>query len=281
MATLGGVRHRAGGGALRPFLILFAISLLILFARDTGAARAVSSLATAALVPVQSALAAVGISADRLIQATREIETLREDNARLRETNDRLQLENVLLRERAVAAEQQARLDSAARAIPFDTVNVPVIARDPSGVLRSLMIGGGSAVGIAVGQVVLSDQGLVGRVSEAGPNYAKVMLITDTSSVISALVQGSRATGLVRGQMGETLVMDWVLQTEPVRAGDVVVTAGLAGAGALRSHYPKGLVIGKVVDVVKATDAAYLRAILTPAVDVRRLERVLVIGAAR
>src|SRR3989442_55594 len=99
-------------------------------------------------------------------------------------------------------------------------------------------------------------QGVVGRVSEVGANYSKVLLVTDSGSAVSALVQGSRAAGIVRGQYGDTLVMDWILQTEAVKAGDVVITAGLAIGNDLRSLYPKGLVLGRVVDVNKAEAAA-------------------------
>ena len=277
MATLGRSRSRPRGGVLRPFLFLFTLSLVILLTRNTDVIRAVSSGATTALVPVQTVLADLGAGVDRIVQATVEIEGLRGDNARLREENERLTLENVRLREQAIAHEQQAKLDTTARALPYDTVSAPVIARDPSGVVRSIVIGGGTGAGIAVGHVVPSDQGLVGRVSEVGPNYAKVVLVTDSSSVVSALVQGSRATGLVRGQFGDTLVMEWILQTEPVKEGDVVVTAGLGIGGELHSFYPKGLILGRVVEVAKASDAAYLKAVLLPAVDVRRLERVLVV----
>lgn len=277
MATLGRSRNRPRSGPLRPFLFLFALSLLILFTRNTDLLQAVASGATTALVPVQSALADVGRRADRIVEATVRIDQLRIDNSRLRDENQRLLLDNARLAEQIAQAGQQAKLDETARALPYETVSAPVIARDPGGVLRSILIGGGSGAGMAVGHVVLSDQGLVGRITEVGPNYAKVVLVTDSSSVVSALVQGSRATGLVRGQYGDTLVMDWVLQTEPVKEGDVVVTAGLAAGGELRSLYPKGLVLGRVAEVAKARDAAYLRAILLPAVDARRLERVLVV----
>lgn len=277
MATLGRSRNRPRSGPLRPFLLLFALSLLILFTRNTDLLQTVASGVTTVLVPVQSALADFGRRADRIVEATVQIDQLRIDNSRLRDENQRLLLDNARLAEQIAQAGQQAKLDETARALPYETVSAPVIARDPGGVLRSILIGGGSGAGMAIGHVVLSDQGLVGRITDVGPNYAKVVLVTDSSSVVSALVQGSRATGLVRGQYGDTLVMDWVLQTEPVKEGDVVVTAGLAAGGELRSLYPKGLVLGRVAEVAKARDAAYLRAIVLPAVDVRRLERVLVV----
>lgn len=277
MATLGRSRPRSSGSGLQTFAMLFVVSVAILFARNTDVLQAAASGATAVLVPFQSALASLGSGVDRFVQAARDIETLRTSNADLRDENQRLTLENVRLREQIVAAEQLASLAEVSRALPYETIVQPVIARDPSGVLRSILIGGGTGAGISVGDVVLSDQGLVGRVTESGPNYAKVTLVSDSSSVVSALVQDSRATGLVRGQFGDTLVMDWILQTEPVKVGDIVVTAGLAVDDDLRSLYPKGLVLGRVVEVAKVPDAAYLRAILLPAVDVRRLERVLVV----
>jgi len=93
-------------------------------------------------------------------------------------------------------------------------------------------------------------------------------------------VQGSRAAGIVRGQFGDTLVMDWILQTEDVKIGDIVITAGLAIGGDVRSLYPKGLVLGKVVEVTKGDTGTFQRAILVPAVDLRHLENVLVVHTA-
>src|SRR2546421_70568 len=136
----------------------------------------------------------------------------------------------------------------------------------------------GSTVGVLLDDVVISDQGVVGRVSEVGNNYSKVLLVTDSSSAVSALVQGSRAAGIVRGQFGDTLVMDWILQTEDVKIGDVVITAGLAIGNDLKSLYPKGLSLGRVVEVTKGENGTFQRAILTPAVDLRHLENALVVN---
>src|SRR6267378_728547 len=249
MASFGRAR-RTQSGVLRPFALL---------------------------VPVQRVLADVGSAGDRFASAISQIDQLREDNSRLQTENDRLTLENVRLREQAIAGQQAEKLLALQRTIPFESVPAAVIARDPTGVLHTIVLGLGTDDGVKVGHVVLSDQGLVGRISEVGTNYSKVLLVTDSSSVVSALVQGSRATGIVRGQFGDSLIMDWLLQTEPVKEGDVVITAGLGIGDELRSLYPKGLVIGTIAQVQTAQAAAYNRAIVTPAVDLRRLEHVLVV----
>lgn len=276
MASFGRTR-RAQNGLLRSFAIVFAISTLLLVARNSDPVRSLATVGTQLLVPVQRVLADAGVTGNRFVEAITEIERLRQDNADLRTEVDRLTLENVQLREAAVAAQQAAKLNDVAKTLPFQTVQAPVIARDPSNILLGIVLGVGTADGVKVDDVVVSDQGLVGRVSEAGPNYSKVLLITDPSSSLSALVEGSRATGIVRGQYGDSLIMDWLLQTEAVKPGDVVVTAGLGLADQVRSLYPKGLVLGKVLQVQNAEAAAYQRAIIAPAVDLRKLENVLVV----
>jgi rod shape-determining protein MreC len=276
MASFGRAR-RTQGSVLRPFVLLVVVSVLLLGLRNTDVVTGSATFLTQLLVPVQRVLADVGATGDRFASAIAQIDSLRDDNSRLQTENDRLTLENVRLREQAIAGQQAEKLLTLQRTVPFESVPAPVIARDPSGVLHSIVLGLGTDDGVKIGHVVLSDQGLVGRISEVGTNYSKVLLVTDSSSVVSALVQGSRATGIVRGQFGDSLIMDWLLQTEPVKEGDVVITAGLGIGEELRSLYPKGLVIGTIAQVQTAQAAAYNRAIITPAVDLRRLEHVLVV----
>ncbi len=276
MASFGRTR-RAQNGFVRSFAVLVVVSLLLLFLRNSDPVKGASTAATQLLVPIQRVLADAGITSNRFVQAITEIETLRADNATLRAEVDRLTLENVQLREAAFAAQQAGKLAELAKTLPFESVAATVIARDPSNILSTIVLGAGTDQGVKVGHVVLSQEGLVGRVSEVGTNYAKVLLITDPSHTLSALVEGSRATGIVRGQYGDSLIMDWILQTEPVKPGDVVVTAGLGLGDELRSLYPKGLVVGKILQLQNAEAAAYQRAIIAPAVDLRRLENVLVV----
>jgi len=277
MATLGRTRARRSNSVARPFVALFVLSLLLLLFRSADAVRATAAVGTQVLVPVQRALSATGVTTNRFFQAIGDLDRISAENVGLRAANDRLTLENARLAEAAIAAQQGAKLEATQRALTYSTVTAPVIARDPSGVLKTLVIGAGTDQGVRVDQIVLSEQGVVGRVSEAGSNYAKVLLITDSASSVSALVQTSRASGIVRGQYGDTLVMEWILQSDPVKSGDIIVTAGLGLGNELRSLYPKGLVIGTVVDVTKAEVSAYQRAVVAPAVDLRKLENVLVI----
>lgn len=264
-------------GALRPFFALFGIAVFLLLARDTPPVVAAQSLASRALIPVEDAVSAAGLAVSGFFGSIAEIEQLRADNAQLRSQVESLTLENVRLREQATAALQAANLQGIAASLPYQTIPAQVIARDPAGFVHTLTVGAGTDQGVAVGDVIVAEQGLVGRVTAVFSTYSRVLPITDSASSIVATIQRSRASGIVHGVFGETLSLEWVLQTEQIAPGDVVITAGLALNNEVRSLFPKGLVIGTVVDVQKADVQAYQKAVVTPAVDFRKLERVLVV----
>jgi rod shape-determining protein MreC len=118
---------------------------------------------------------------------------------------------------------------------------------------------------------VLTAQGLVGRISEVSAGSSKVMLITDSSSSVSALIQRSRATGMVQGYPGGELIMRYIPQGDQVQPGDIVITSGLG------ANFPKRLVIGQVVSVENADVQMFQEARLVPAVNLHDLEFVLVL----
>jgi rod shape-determining protein MreC len=264
-------------GALRPFFAFFGVAVLLLLARDTPPIVAAQSVASRALIPLERAVSDAGAAVAGFVGSIAELEQLRADNAQLRSQVESLTLENVRLREQAAAAQQTANLGGIAAGLPFRTITAQVIARDPAGFVSTLTIDAGAEQGVSTGDVVVAEQGLVGRVTTVFATYSRILPITDSGSSIVATVQRSRASGIVHGVFGETLSLEWVLQTEQMAPGDVVITAGLALNNEVRSLYPKGLIVGSVVDVQKADVQAYQKAVVRPAVDFRKLERVLVV----
>src|SRR5256886_2432701 len=168
MATFGRARRAPGSGNafLRPFVVLFAISLALLLLRDTSFVRSGATFVTELLVPAERVLGQVGSTAGGFWQAIAEIENLRTDNDTLKAKVDQLTLENVQLREQAFQAQQAMQLAEAAKALKLQTQSAPVIARDPSGVLHTIVLGAGAKDGVLLDDVVVSDQGVVGRTSE-------------------------------------------------------------------------------------------------------------------
>ena len=142
MASFGRTR-RAQSGFVRPLAVLFALSTLLLLGRNTDPVRAAATFGTELLVPVQRVLADAGIAVSSFTQAVSEIQTLRDDNTSLRSEVDRLTIENVRLREAAVAAQQAAKLSDVAKTIPFESVPATVIA-DPADCTFQLDLTGGA-----------------------------------------------------------------------------------------------------------------------------------------
>ncbi|HEY7701552.1 MAG TPA: rod shape-determining protein MreC, partial [Candidatus Limnocylindrales bacterium] len=104
-----------------------------------------------------------------------------------------------------------------------------------------------------------------------------VQLVNDTASTVIGELASSGATGEVVGQLGGVLVMRNVDATETIQLGDEVLTAGIELPGGVRSPYPKGLLLGQVVDIVRDANAVVQTAYLQPAADLDKLAYVLLI----
>ncbi len=153
-----------------------------------------------------------------------------------------------------------------------------VIARESSEARRVITIDRGSDDGLQVGFVVVAAGGaLAGRIVDVGPTFARVVLISDTTSTVIGQLVGSAATGRVEGQLGGALLMEDVDSNVEVPMGEEVFTAGIELGGGIRSPYPKGLLIGRVVDLKRDPNAVVQTVYLEPAADLDRLEFVLVI----
>lgn len=171
---------------------------------------------------------------------------LADENARLRADLERLSVELARLRESEARAETLEQLLGVRSAFPDETfLAATVTGRSPDALKRSLILNRGASDGVREGMVVLSEgKSLIGSVSKVTANHAWVTLVTDPSSAVSAVVQESRAAGVVVGSHdGERMEMQYVRHGLAVHEGDTVITSGEGG------KTPPGLVIGKVVSV--------------------------------
>jgi rod shape-determining protein MreC len=124
---------------------------------------------------------------------------------------------------------------------------------------------------------VVTDDGLVGIVTEVTSNSAKVTLLTDQQSAVSSVVLESNATGMVRhGTSASTLILDKVGKDQLVEEGNLVVTAGWQSQR-LESLYPPGIPIGKVKSVGQQDVDLYKRIQIAPLVDFDSLAEVIVL----
>ena len=146
-----------------------------------------------------------------------------------------------------------------------------VIAREALGLGDTIVIDKGKAQGVYKGMVVISVSGLVGRVRESGRSISRAVLITHPDSVVGGIVQRTRDGGAIEGNMSSGVIMKYLELDSDVKEGDKIITSGFSGV------FEKGILIGEVVSVEKDVSGLYLRAIVKPEVDLRRLEDALVI----
>jgi rod shape-determining protein MreC len=209
-------------------------------------------------------------------ESWRAIGKLRERNAQLESLVDQLMIENVRLKEVEAQNEDLRRKLDFAETHPEYTLRAAevrgrVIGFEPNNFMSALIIDIGKRDGIRKGMPVVTERGLVGQVHAVGTNWAKVLLIIDPSSSVAALVQSSRAPGIVSGHLGQDLSMSYIPQDEQISVGDVILTSGMGG------NYPKGLVVGQVIEVHQRDIDTFQQAAVRPSADMGRLETVLVI----
>ncbi|MFN3983388.1 MAG: rod shape-determining protein MreC, partial [Caldilinea sp.] len=146
-----------------------------------------------------------------------------------------------------------------------------VIGEESTNFIDTILIDLGAVHGIRTGMPVVTDQGLVGRISDVTENNAKVLLLTDPSSSASALMADSRLNGIVRGGAHGRLIMDFIPQGPTFEVGEAVLSSGLGG------KFPKGLAIGTIESIESQPNAVFQTANIRPAVDFGSLELVMVI----
>jgi rod shape-determining protein MreC len=152
-------------------------------------------------------------------------------------------------------------------------VSIPalVIGRDPNNWSSVVFIDKGVNDGIAKDTVVISGQGLIGRVRESGKTSSKVMLINDVDSKVGAIVQRNREQGLLVGTPGGACKLIYLSFDSDVSEGDKILTSGMGGI------YPKEILIGDVASVAKEKGRMYKYAIVEPSSELSKLEEVLCI----
>ncbi len=195
----------------------------------------------------------------------------RRENARLRDEIDLLKRR---LEESALVLDENQRLKEILgfrKAIPFATVPAEAIGRDPSNWSNSIIIDKGASHGIKQNKAVLSTKGLVGRILEVGRYSSRILLITDPNSKVGVVIQRNRQGGMLVGRPDGKCKMIYIALDSDAAKGDKVITAGLG------TVFPRGILVGEVVEVGKEPGRLYKYAIIRTAQDMSKLEEVLCI----
>jgi rod shape-determining protein MreC len=239
--------------------------------KNHGATGSVRQLVLEAAAPLQGAVNRIFGSISTAWKDYIMLVGLQEENKRLKKDNALLVQELMQYREGYLEGLRLQKLLAVREEIKRPTVAARVIGRDQASAFKTILINRGTSTGVRVGLPVMGDQGLVGRVTAVSWHASQVLLIGDVSSNVDALIQSSRAQGILQGSSSGLCILKYIPKTQEVKVGEPVVTSGLS------TVFPKGWLIGVVSAVDKGDAGLFQRIEVTPAVNFARIEEVLVV----
>jgi rod shape-determining protein MreC len=254
-------------------LLLVSLLLLSASARVRPPADPVARGILEGMRPFQNAAAAGFAAASQAWRSYVALLGVREENEQLRRRVLELEQQAVRLAEVEQTDKRLEALLDFRMTLGGDVQTARIIGRDPLPFSGTVTINKGERDGIAKNMAVLSPFGVVGQIMAISGHAARVLLITDHNSGVDAVVQRSRARGIVEGGIDGGCLMKYVKRGEDVDVGDRIVTSGLDGI------FPKGIIVGTVTRVTRGVRGLLQVAEVTPSVPLDRIEEVLVVRA--
>jgi len=205
-------------------------------------------------------------------QFLNSLKDISKENSFLKEKNEELLAQNVRLKE----FEKENELLYSYLALPprqrFQIDLANVVGRDFQGLAKYILINKGSSTGIKKNMSVIAFENiLIGRIIEVFSGFSKVLLITSSDSKIPALIQESRAEGIIEGIKENVLSLNLIPRDVKIEKNQTIVTSGLGAV------FPKGLLIGRVLEVELLENEMFQKVLIEPAIDLKRLEQVFII----
>lgn len=195
----------------------------------------------------------------------------KKENRELKEKLVQMETQLAVLEEIRVENQRLAKILDFKSKEGLELIAARVIGYDLSSQYATFRINRGSDVGIQIGQAVVTPEGVAGTILTVEPKRSQVLVLTDRYSVIDAIVQRSRARGIVEGRTQTTAQLKYLQRTDDVQEGDLVVTSGLDPS------LPPGFPIARVIGVEKKPHGITQIVELEPMLDASQLEEVLVV----
>lgn len=260
---------------VRPLIVLCLVSILLLtfYIREgeSGPIHSVRGAVSVVTTPVRvlGSLVATPFNAAGNVMGnlTASQETLSE----LREQNAELTSQVAELSESKKTSERLESLLNLQSTYSLTSTAARIIGNSSDAWSRAVTIDKGTAAGFSCGMAVCNSGGVIGQIVEVSATTSTVQLITDEGSGVSAMIQSTRAQGMLQGQPDGSLRLSYVSTESDVKVGDIVITSGIGGV------YPKGLPLGTVSSVEKSDNDVYYTIVVRAQSTAENNEEVLVI----
>ncbi len=259
-------------------VLLFA--LLLRASMVQGSANFASNILGLITAPFQKVTAAVGESTGGFFDRILHANDIYEENLELKEQIRILTEQQVELEQYRWENESLKNFMGLKEAHPdHEYVMASVVSRDPNSRFHSFVIDKGSLDGVQYLDPVITEDGLVGRISEVGLSFSKVTTILDPALHVGAYNARTRDMGSITGRIAAAeeglCSMELVSRNSIAAKDDIIVTAGSTGL------FPKDLVIGRIVSLSNESDGKSMTALVQPAADIEKVTNILVITSFR
>jgi len=256
-------------------LLIFVLAVFSLALKRSPVIKSLEGVVISVTAPAINGLNRVGSSIKGVWVNYFYLVGLRRQNADLKRQVAESGQKEAAYQEALLEARRLEALLDLKKQLALPVAGARVVAYDPSQWSRCVIIDMGKAEGAAVGLPCLGAGGIVGRIIEVYPHYAKVMLIVDRDSGADSMVQRTRVRGILQGKGGNRCALEYVPKNADVEVGDLVLASGLGGI------YPAGQIFGRVSQVDKSTGGPFQEIIITPGENLSALEEVLIVKSAK
>jgi len=263
--------------------VLLAVSLVLLtvyFSEPVGGGlHAIQRGAGDALSPLETGASRAFKPFGDLVGWVGDVTDAKKENKQLKSEVKNLRGQLAQLATDKHEAEQLRALTQVSANLPANakTVTARVIAHSPTVWYQTIQIDKGRSDGVRVNQPVITAGGLAGRVIATTNGNARVALITDASSAVSAEIMPKGVSGIIKPEIGgKDLILDFIPKNSHVRRGEIVVTSGFR-SGELQSLFPRGIPIGQVGSVNQDQLEVYQRVRVRAYADLRNMDFVQVV----
>ena len=272
-ATRRSQRSNDKGGRLAAILCAVALVLFTLSCREAGSGpiTTVRGAVTLVTTPVRYVGALVASPFAGLGNVFSNLPADQQTLSELKAQNEELTSRNAQLEEAEQTAQRLQDLLDLQSAYSLESTAAHVSSSSTDSWSSTVTIDKGSTSGLAVGMPVCDSAGVIGQISECGATSSVVRLVSDERSSVSAMVQSSRAQGMLEGSADGTLRLTLVRTDQTVEVDDLVVTSGLGGV------YPKGLPLGRVTNVERPSGSLYYTITVQGLSNPESFEEVIVI----
>ena len=266
------------------WLLILSIVCVILmglsFVTD-GVNGPLRAIANYTIVPMQKGINTIGMWMNDLTQNFETLQEVRAENKALQEKVNELTVQNNLLQQEKYELERLRELYALDQTYSdYKKVGAHITANDSGNWFSSFVIDKGEKDGITVDMNVMAGTGLVGIVTEVGPNWARVRAIIDDTSKVSATLLSTSDNCIVTGDL--KLMQDGKIRFEQLPNNDTVIEVGAQVVTShISSKYLPGILIGYVSEIEVDSNNLTRSGYITPAVDFQHLQEVLVITSTK